>query len=272
MQTYGLKQLKVKVSGDAGKDRERLLRIADLFQRHTRGPKGTGFSLDGNEQFRSVEAFRDYWSQLTTDAALGPFWEQLLFVEQPFHRSIALDPVAVAGLREWADRPQMIIDESDAELDSLSRALSLGYHGTSHKNCKGVFKSLANSCLLAFEERQSGQSFLLTGEDLANIGPVALLQDLAVAAQVGVRTIERNGHHYFAGLSMFPRDVQQQMLDLHGDLYHRTRKRWPALTIEGGILFLDSVTTAPFGVHPRINVELFTPLDHWQKIHKRDHR
>ena len=62
----------------------------------------------------------------------------------------------------------------------------------------------------------------MSGEDLANIGPVALLQDLAVVASLGVRSVERNGHHYFAGLSAFPRAVQQQILTHHGDLYERT--------------------------------------------------
>ena len=53
----------------------------------------------------------------------------------------------------------------------------------------------------------------MSGEDLVNIGPVALLQDLAVSATLGVTSIERNGHHYFAGLSAFPSSVGRQMLD-----------------------------------------------------------
>jgi hypothetical protein len=90
----------------------------------------------------------------------------------------------------------LIIDESDAELDSLPRALALGYHGTSHKNCKGVFKGIANACLLEALRRQSGgDRLVMSGEDLANIGPVALLQDLAVVATLGVSSVERNGHH-----------------------------------------------------------------------------
>jgi hypothetical protein len=52
------------------------------------------------------------------------------------------------GFDSWPEAPPMIIDESDAELTSLRRALELGYRGTSHKNCKGVFKGLANRCLV----------------------------------------------------------------------------------------------------------------------------
>ena len=65
-----------------------------------------------------------------------------MFVEQPFHRDMALDPDVLHDLAAWRVRPTLIIDESDAELDSLPRALALGYHGTSHKNCKGVFKGV----------------------------------------------------------------------------------------------------------------------------------
>ena len=36
-----------------------------------------------------------------------------------------------------------------ATLDSLPTALALGYVGTSHKNCKGIVKGIANACLLA---------------------------------------------------------------------------------------------------------------------------
>ena len=34
----------------------------------------------------------------------------------------------------------------------------------------------------------------MSGEDLANVGPVALLNDLAVMSVLGVEDVERNGH------------------------------------------------------------------------------
>jgi len=188
----------------------------------------------------------------------------LLFVEQPFHRRVALDPQAVGGLKDWAGRPSLIIDESDGELTSLPQALELGYAGASHKNCKGIFKGIANACLLAHLRQTGTQSAILSGEDLANIGPVALLQDLAVCAALGIEGVERNGHHYFAGLSMFPREVQRQILASHPDLYHLSRDLWPTLTIEDGALTLRSVNAAPFGVAPLVNVEPFTPLAVWR--------
>src|SRR6202034_1214569 len=115
------------------------------------------------------------------------------------------------------------------------QALALGYAGTSHKNCKGVFKGVANACLVARRRRSApGSSFLMTGEDLAHIGPVALLQDLAVQASLGVPSVERNGHHYFAGLSFWPEALQVQMCARHPDLYRRSPRGWPTVAIEQG--------------------------------------
>ena len=108
---------------------------------------------------------------------------------------------------------------------------------------------------------------MLTGEDLANVGPVALLQDLAVAAVLGVEHIERNGHHYFRGLSMVPEDIQRQVLDDHGDLYHRHEggeRGYPSLTITDGCLDLASVNAAPFGVAFELDPTRFTPADDWR--------
>jgi hypothetical protein len=187
-----------------------------------------------------------------------------MFVEQPFHRDMALDPVKLHDLAAWLDRPKLIIDESDADLDSLPRALALGYHGTSHKNCKGVFKGIANACLLQWLRSQPDKERLvMSGEDLANIGPVALLQDLAVVASLGVSSVERNGHHYFAGLSAFPPSVQQQILTHHGDLYKPTARGWPSLSIVNGELSLESVVNSPLGVAFELDVTQFTPRDRW---------
>src|SRR5262249_58169107 len=66
------------------------------------------------------------------------------------------------------------------------RALARGYQGTSHKNCKGVFKGIANACLVESLRREpGGEKLVMSGEDLANIGPVALLQDRSEERRVG---------------------------------------------------------------------------------------
>jgi hypothetical protein len=259
---YGLTHFKLKVSGNAKQDIERLTRIAAVIESNVAGDYA--FSLDGNESFRSLGAFREFWQSLTGAAKLPQFLGRAMFVEQPFHRDVALDNNVLSELAAWQERPTLIIDESDAELDSLPQALALGYHGTSHKNCKGVFKGIANACLLEeLRRRSNDQRLVMSGEDLANIGPVALLQDLAVVAGLGVGSVERNGHHYFAGLSAFPAAVQEQILKQHGGLYAPTPHGWPSLNICGGELNLDSVVAAPFGVGFELDVTRFTPRDQW---------
>src|SRR5262249_7333836 len=153
---------------------ERLDRIARVIASSVTG--NFALTLDGNESFRSLTAFREFWEALSRAPQLTRFLENVMFVEQPFHRDVALDPGVLSGLAAWRARPTLIIDESDAELDSLPRALALGYHGTSHKNCKGVFKGIANACLLEeLRHKSKSEPLVMSGEDLANIGPVALL-------------------------------------------------------------------------------------------------
>jgi hypothetical protein len=262
---YGLRHFKLKLSGTAGPDVERLNRIASVIERGVSG--SYAFTLDGNESFRSLDSFREYWSSISRAPGLGRFLSHMMFVEQPFHRDVALDSEQLGGLSAWEERPSLIIDESDAEIDSLSRALALGYHGTSHKNCKGVFKGVANACLLALLRREGGdQRLVMSGEDLANIGPVALLQDLAVVASLGVGSVERNGHHYFAGLSAFPRDIHEHILKQHSDLYQRATQGWPTLCVADGELALDSVVDAPLGVGFELDVTQFTSAGQWRDL------
>jgi hypothetical protein len=260
---YGLQHFKIKVSSDFESDIVRVSRIADILTQHA--PADFAFTMDGNEQFRTLAAFRSYWERLTAVTELQPLLEHLLFVEQPFHRDVALDANILGELATWTARPRIIIDESDVGSDSLRQAIALGYHGTSHKNCKGVFKSILSACLLAKLGRDDPQAgYVMSGEDLANAGPVALLQDLATTATLGIASVERNGHHYFAGLSAFPEAVQEQTLQHHADLYHSSESGWPTLNIQQGEIDVTSVTAAPYGVGFEIDVEQFASADQWK--------
>jgi hypothetical protein len=159
----------------------------------------------------------------------------------------------------------MIIDESDGGLDSLPRALSRGFQGTSHKNCKGVFKGIINRARISDQhERRPDAGYVMSAEDLVNIGPVALLQDLAIVAKLGIAHVERNGHHYYRGLSMFPESIQRSTLSSHGDLYRHHRDGYPELHVQRGLLSTESINNAPFGVHfiPDGN---YVPLEEWEK-------
>ncbi|MCA9213807.1 MAG: hypothetical protein KDB27_12120 [Planctomycetales bacterium] len=259
IQTYGIRYFKIKLCGDAAADRDRLREIFQVIER-TAGTDAR-FTLDGNESFPTIEVFRRAWTDFLADDSIRGFAERsLLFVEQPVDRAATLSDDCGRDLAEWTDAPPIIIDESDADMSSFPRALELGYSGTSHKNCKGILKGLFTLATVFANETESGTRPILSAEDLGNVGPVALLQDLASVATFGISHVERNGHHYFAGLSMFSDELQQLMLEHHGDLYSR-RGGFVALNPQNGDLHLDSVNAAPFGLQPLIDVSQFASWD-----------
>lgn len=252
---YGLSFFKIKIRGDLPADMHRLLRLAQIFDEEV---DDVCFTLDGNEQFESMAAFRRHWDAYQAEPALRRFFDRLLFVEQPVQRDQALGEAVGKTLRDWPDHPPLIIDESDATLVHLPRALALGYNGTSHKNCKGVIKGLVHACLLAKRRRQHPDQYvILSGEDLCTIGPVALLQDMAVMALLGVSHVERNGHHYIRGLSAFPEAVQRTLMDAHGDLYAKHPNGFATLRLDDGVLPTTSILEAPFGVKPLLDPSTF---------------
>jgi hypothetical protein len=262
IRAYGLTHFKIKLSGDVAHDRARLRCIAEVIGREA---SACHFTLDGNENFRSVRPFRALWEELHADPTLARFLDGLIFVEQPFYRGVALSPALMAELLAWQERPPIIIDESDAELDSLPRALAGGYAGTSHKNCKGVFHGIASACLIAHHrETHPGGSWHLSAEDLTNLGPVAVQQDLAALAALGIEHAERNGHHYFAGLSQFPAAIQDAALQHHSDLYARHPDGFPTVRVAGGEIEIGSVVDAPFGVAFEPDLSQFIPRAEWR--------
>jgi hypothetical protein len=254
---YGLRHFKLKAAGELARDRERLGRILALLERECGA--GFSFSIDGNESFHGADEFVAYARELHEVPALRAVWSRLLFFEQPWHRDVALTPAIAAAARAWPDLPAVIIDESDATPASLPTALGLGYAGTSHKNCKGVIKGLLNACTLA-HRRAAGLRAVLSGEDLTNVGPVALTQDLAVAAALGITSVERNGHHYFAGLSQFPRSWQQRALADQPGLFVADARLGARLEISAGRLQLDAINRAPLGVPCDLEVTGLEPV------------
>jgi hypothetical protein len=247
IRAYGLRAFKVKLCGNESQDLARLRALNELLKAETSG--NYVCTLDGNENFKTFTAFRDFWQELTAEPLVSEFVKNVIVVEQPVHRSFALADEVRAVLGSWHAHPPLIIDESEGRLGDLSRALTLGYSGSSHKNCKGIVKGIANACLLA-HRRNNGVSAVLTGEDLCNLGPVALLQDLAVMALLGLQHVERNGHHYFRGLSLWPVSWQQTALRAHSDLYEADNSGLVRLRVADGMLTLGSVNAASFGVAP----------------------
>ena len=257
IQAYGIRHFKIKMNGNADPDLERLQHISSIIDKHA--TSDFAFSLDGNEQFESVESFRLHWERLISNPKLAEFFGHLLFVEQPLHRNIALNDSVNEGFNKWTNRPPIIIDESDATTESLPEALGLGYAGTSHKNCKGIFKGVANTCLLNARSK-NGQISVMSGEDLCNVGPVAVIQDLAMMATLGIKSVERNGHHYMAGLSQFPKTTQMQVLDAHPTLYIQSEQGWPKLNIQNGEIQLNTVNHHAFGTGFELDLSEFEEI------------
>jgi len=262
IRVHGLTHFKIKLGGGIEESRARMHRIVELIRDNA---TSCAFSLDGNENYHSVAPFRELWEAFRADSIIGEFLGRLLWVEQPFHRDIALSEKTAGELRAWKERPPFIIDESDSGPGVLAEALAAGYAGTSHKNCKGVFQGLANACLIAHRNRvnPSAPRLLLSSEDLTNLGPVSLPQDMAVAATLGITNMERNGHHYFAGLSEFPEEIQREALLKHEDLYARHPEGFPMVRIQEGRIQIGSVVAAPFGVGFEPDLGRLTPLGEW---------
>ena len=262
IRAYGLTYYKIKVRGDVDVDVARLRRIAEVFR--SLGVEGYRFTLDGNETFYDVDTFRTFWDRIRGDAALSAFFKRLIFIEQPFTRKIALSHELGRDLKSWQDAPPMIIDESDGSLEDVPTALSHGYSGTSHKNCKGVFKGIINAVYIHDANKRAGKDrYFMSGEDLVNIGPVALLQDLTLMGVLNIAHVERNGHHYFRGLSMFSDGLQEEMLKHHGDLYHRHPDGYAALNIVKGRVDIHSLMRAPFGVAFIPHESAYVPIAEW---------
>lgn len=252
VRAYRLRAFKIKLFGVPERDVARIEAVRRVLE--AAGIEDFLVTLDGNENFKEFGAFRSFWERFREAPALEAFRKRVVFVEQPVHRDHALAQGAAEALAAWKSRPQLIIDESDGALADLPRALALGYDGSSHKNCKGIVKGIAHACLLA-SRRREGRAGILSGEDLCNLGPVALLQDLASMAFLGVPHVERNGHHYFRGLTPWPDVWQEWACREHPDLYVRDPAGFARLSIREGRVRLATVNEAPFGVRPRLDPE-----------------
>jgi hypothetical protein len=220
VQRCGLRFFKIKVANDLEHDLARLRQIATIVQRQ-RGAE-YGVTLDGNEQYRRAVDFDELVDAIRAEPELATLWENVVAIEQPLERSIALEEEQTRGVRELSLSKPVIIDESDGALDSYPRAIEVGYRGVSSKNCKGTFKSLLNAGLTWVANGHGIRAdFLMTGEDLCTVGVIPVQADLCLVATLGLTHVERNGHHYHPGLSYLPIGEQQLALAAHGDLYAR---------------------------------------------------
>ena len=211
--TYGHAYFKLKVAGDPVADVARLIAIAGVLDRL---PQPYHVTLDGNEQYESVEAVLELWSRMERAPALRRLVDSVLFIEQPIARKVAL----IADVRALAAKRPVIIDESDGDFDAFPEARAAGYRGVSSKTCKGIYKSILNRARCDVWNAAAGRpEFFMSGEDLTQQAGIALQHDLALVSLLGLTHVEKNGHHYVNGMAGRPAGEQRRFLDAHPDLY-----------------------------------------------------
>jgi len=233
---------KLKLAGSPETDAARLVRIGRELAKL---PYAFSVTLDANEQYADLVDLRNLVDRLGRDAALAPIASRLLYIEQPMPRDTTratpLDRIAVYDF---------IIDEADDSYNAFVCARALGYRGISSKSCKGLYKSVINATRAA-KWSTASEKFFVTGEDLTCQAGLAVQQDLALGALIGVSHAERNGHHYVDGFGDTPPDEANAFLAAHPDIYARAGNK-VRLAIHNGDLSTSSLTTPGFasGVHP----------------------
>jgi hypothetical protein len=238
----GARYFKLKLSGDPTADAARLARIGKELDTLGRDYKVT---LDANEQYADLAALRALIDRLDRDADLRPISSRLLYIEQPMPRDITrqspLGALAAHGF---------IIDEADDSYDAFPSARALGYCGISSKSCKGFYKSIVNATRAA-KWSAGGARFFVTGEDLTCQAGLAVQQDLALGAFIGITHAERNGHHYVDGFGDTPAAEAQAFAAAHPDLY-ADAGQGIRLSIHNGDLLTGSLNATGFAtsVHP----------------------
>jgi len=238
----GARYFKLKLNGDPEHDIARLTRIGRQLSTL---PHDYRVTMDANEQYSELAALRALVGRLDRDSALAPIAGKLLYIEQPMPREMTVrSPLGAVSERDF------IIDEADDSYQAFPAARTLGYRGISSKSCKGIYKSILNATRAA-KWSAGGEKLFITGEDLTCQAGLAVQQDLALGALIGVTHAERNGHHYVDGFGEAPAAEAQAFLVAHPDLYMRDGNTI-RLAIHDGDLLTGSLTAPGFasGAHP----------------------
>lgn len=250
---YGHRWFKLKVGGNVESDLKRLQGIAAVLDESTEPYRA---SLDGNEQYDDVDGIAALWAAMKDDRMLRRLISSILYIEQPIKRAAALaQPVT-----KLAAEIPLIVDESDADYDVFPQARALGYRGISSKTCKGVYRAILNAARC----QSWGDGYFITGEDLTCQAGLAVQQDLALVAALGLSDVERNGHHYVDGFGTAPQAEQDAFLAAHPDLYRRDAKSGRVrLSIRNGSLDLRSIMDATaFGSEAEPDWGTLAPMSH----------
>jgi L-alanine-DL-glutamate epimerase-like enolase superfamily enzyme len=234
IQRYGHHHFKLKVAGQLQADLDRLTAIASVLDSIA---EPYFISLDGNEQFKHPNELGALLQAMRQTPKLKRLCDSIMFIEQPIARAQALSTDVSGPAIGWP----VIVDESDGPLDAFVQAKAMGYQGISSKTCKGVYRSLLNAARCqVWNAKQPGAGFFMSAEDLTVQAGLCLQQDLALVNLLGIRHVERNGHHYVNGMASSPMELQQATLKAHPDLYEHSHGA-TRVKIQGGQLAVGSL-------------------------------
>ncbi|MDR9784511.1 mandelate racemase [Rhizobium redzepovicii] len=245
---YGNRWFKIKLSGVVDADIDRLARIAVVLDRLP----DYRLTVDGNEQFSAAEPLADLLARVAGMPPLARLRAAIAFVEQPFSRAITME----TPLGALAAQLPFLIDESDDGDEAFAHARELGYTGVSSKTCKGVYRSL----LKAIRIRTTGvPGLFLSGEDLTCQAGLAVQQDLALVSLLGLSHVERNGHHYVAGMQGAPQAEMARFAAAHPDIYEQGAEG-PLLSIRDGRISIASLGAIGYASSALPDFEAMKPL------------
>ena len=237
----GITAFKIKLKGDPEADLDRLRAVAAIVDA---GPAYRA-TLDANEQYAPGD-LPALLTGLDRDPALSRLRASLAFVEQPVDRDEAL-----AGPAPASDVP-LLIDEADGTPDAFATALGLGWSGTSVKSCKGVLRALLNGA----RARRAGA--LLSAEDLTCQPGLAWSQDAVMAATLGLKDAERNGHHFAGGMQGAADTERAAFAEANPETYAPDG----GLCIKAGRVAIGSLVDAPgLGSTPLPDISGDTEID-----------
>ena len=227
-----LRHVKIKLSGDPATDIARLRAVAAVLDAMPGRYRAT---LDGNEQYPDTAALGAFLDAMEAASDLAAFRRNLLYIEQPIARERVPDePLGPLGARHT-----VIIDESDDSYAAFPQARAVGYRGVSSKSCKGMYKAVLNAARCA-AWNGDGSRHIIAAEDLTCQAGLAVQQDTALVALLGISHAERNGHQYAGGFAGAPE--AEDFFRTHPGFYTRGGGH-VRLKVDGGAL-----PTAPLRV------------------------
>lgn len=254
IERYGHRVFKIKLGGDPQADVQRLGDVLAVLDRQAPEHR---YSLDGNEQYADLDKLRELFDRLRDLPAFARHPDALLYLEQPLPRDRSFDtPLPALPC-------PLLMDEADGTLDAFVRGRDAGWQGVSSKGCKGFYKSLVNRARCdrwngAARRNGHGPGWFMSAEDLTCQAGLAVQQDLALTALLGLGHAERNGHHYADGFGDAPPAEREAFARAHPDLYDGDAR----LRIVHGRIALHSLSGAGYAHAATPDWAAMQPLSH----------